>query len=144
MKRIFKYFRANRFDQDLDDELKAHLEERLDELVENGMNPEQARADALRQFGNRGRVAEMCHEAWSLGPLDEIFHDLKYAIRVLRRNPVFATVSILSLGLVIGINVTIFGVVNQVLLRSLPYPRAGDLFAVWGRSINHGVEPMNV
>jgi putative ABC transport system permease protein len=144
MKRIFKYFRANHFDQDLDDELKAHLEERIDELVENGMNLDAARADALRQFGNRARVAEMCHEAWSLGPLDEIFHDLKYAIRVLRRNPVFATVSILSLALGIGINVTIFGAVNQVLLRALPYPRAGDLFAVWGRSINHGVEPMHV
>jgi putative ABC transport system permease protein len=144
MKRIVKYFRANRFDQDLDAELNAHLEERIDELVENGMNPEDARAEALRQFGNRTRVAEMCHEAWSFGPLDEFFQDLKYAVRVLLRDPVFATVSIISLALGIGVNVTIFGAVNQVLLRALPYPRAGDLFAVWGRSINHGAEPMHV
>lgn len=144
MKRILRYFRANRFNQDLDAELKAHLEERIDELVDNGMSPDEARAEALRQFGNRTRVAEMCRDAWTFSPLDEVFQDLKYAVRGLRRSPVFATVSILSLALGIGANVTIFGAVNQVLLRALPYPRAEDLFAVWGRSMNHGAEQMHV
>ena len=103
-----------------------------------------ARAQALRGFGNRARVAETSREQWSFASLDEFAQDLRYAARVLRKSPVFATVAVLSLALGIGANTVIFSAVDHVLLRSLPYPRSGELFAVWSRSAAHGAEPMQV
>ena len=144
MKRILRYFRSRRFESELKAEMQAHLEERIDDLVEAGLTPERARIEALRQFGNRTHLAEECHEKWSFGWLDELGQNLRFALRMLARNPVFATVSILSLALGIGANSVIFGAVDQVLLRSLPYRQPGDLFAVWGHRKDHNGEPMHV
>ena len=144
MKRILRYFRAGRFERDLVAEMQAHLDEKIEELVTEGLSPEEARARAVRCFGNRTQLAESCRERWAFGSFDEIGRDLRYALRGLRKSPVFATVAVLSLALGIGANTIVFSGVNHVLLQPLPYPQGGRLLAVWSRSISHGAEPMHV
>src|SRR5581483_2561871 len=144
MKRIVRYFRAKRFEGDLADEMRAHLDEKIEELVDGGLGLEEARAIAPRQFGNRTQVAEVCREQWIFVSFDQITQDLRYAFRALRKSPVFAAVAVLSLALGIGANTVVFSAVSQVLLRSLPYPQPDRLFAVWSRSASHGGEPMHV
>jgi len=144
MKRVLRYLRAERFEHDLSAEIEAHLEEKIDQFIEEGRTPEAARANALRQFGNRTRVAEYSREQWAFVPFDEFVQDLRFACRILARNPAFTTVAVLSLALGIGANTILFGAVDQVLLHALPYREPACLFAVTSRSANHGIEPMQV
>ncbi len=144
MKRILRYFRAKQFDRDLKAEIATHLEEKIDEYIEEGWESEAARTKALRQFGNRTRIRADWRNQWAYVSLDEIIQDLRYAVRILMRSPMFATVSILSLALGVGVNAIVFGVVDQVLIRSLPYLEPKRLFSVSSRSPNHGTEPMQV
>jgi hypothetical protein len=99
MNRILRYFRAKRFDRDLKAEIDAHLEEKVDQFIEDGLAPDAARVKALRQFGNRTHAREDSRRQWAYEPLDEIVQNLQYAFRVFSRSPVFTTVAVLSLAL---------------------------------------------
>ena len=144
MRRILRYFRARRFERNLAAEIEAHLDEKTDELIAGGLRPDEARAQALRNFGNRTRLAETCREEWAFVPLEEIAQDLRYGLRLLRKSPVFTATAVFSLAMGIGANTVIFSAVNHVLLSPLPYPQSDRLFAVWGRSAARGAEPMHV
>jgi predicted permease len=140
MKRILRYLRQRRFDRDLEAELQAHLDERVDDLIDDGLSPEQARAAASRRFGNRTLLAERSREVWVFASLDAIWEDLRFAARMLRKNPGFTGVALLSLALGIGTNTIIFSAVDNVLLRALPYSAPDRLLTIWGRATSHGVE----
>ncbi|HVP46050.1 MAG TPA: ABC transporter permease [Bryobacteraceae bacterium] len=144
MKRILRYLRLRRFERDLAAEFEAHLDEKVDELMAEGVGLEEARARALGEFGNRTRLAETYREQWAFTLLDETGQDLRHAVRILRKGPLFTAVAVLSLALGIGANIVIFSSVEHVLLHSLPYPQSERLFAVWGHSASHGGEPMHV
>jgi predicted permease len=140
MKRILRYFRKRRFDRDLEAELQAHLDEKADELTGEGVTPDEARAAASRRFGNRTLLAERSREMWAFVSLESIWQDVRYAARILRKNPGFTAVAVLSLALGIGVNTIVFSAVDNVLLRSLPYPAADHLLAIHSRSTSRSVE----
>ena len=114
-------------DDDLSDEMRAHLELIAEDNVEHGMSPEDARASARRYFGNLTRTQEKAREAWQFPHLETILQDLRYGLRSIRKAPGFSLVIILTLALGIGANTAIFSVVYSVLLRSLPYPHGERL-----------------
>jgi predicted permease len=116
--------------ESLDDEIKTHIEERTSELERNGATAAEARAQALREFGNRTRAVEETYESARFARFDHAARDLRYGLRQLRRNPGFALTAILTLGLGIGANVAIFQLLDAVRMRTLPVADAGRLVEI--------------
>src|SRR4051794_13578434 len=91
-----------RLQEELDDELASHLDMKAEELEAAGWPPEKARLEARRRFGNVGRAAEQAREQHVFTFLETLVHDLRFAVRRLRREPAFTIAAVLTLGLVIG------------------------------------------
>jgi putative ABC transport system permease protein len=126
----FGFARRRRALADLDREIRAHIEQDIQDNIDRGMSPAEAHRQALLKFGNVARVKEDTHDVWAWRWLRDALQDLGYAIRILRRNPGFASVSVLTLALGIGANIAIFAVVQAALLRALPYPNPDEVVAV--------------
>ncbi len=119
-------------DQELKEELEAHLRMAAQDRVDRGESSAEARANAKREFGNSGLIAEVTRETWGWAGLYRFVQDVRYGARVLRRNPVFAAVAIFTLALGIGATTAIFSVVYGVLLRPLPYDKPEQIVRLWG------------
>jgi len=118
--------------RDLDDELNAHVEMRAAELIAAGMTPAEAAAEARRRFGNLTNSRENTRDVHIFTLIEGIFQDLRYAARVLRRQPMFTFAAALTLALVIGANGAIVSLLETVLLRPLPFDRPGELVLLYG------------
>ena len=124
---------------DLDDEIAFHLSEEADERVAAGIDPVVARLAATRDFGNVTLIRETTREAWGWSGLERGWQDTRYALRMMRRDPGFSAVAILTLALGIAATTAVLTVVNALVLRPLPYPDADRLVVLFATTPTAGV-----
>jgi predicted permease len=127
--RLVALFRKKDLDHEFSEELATHIELLIAENIRRGMTPERARRDAFIKLGGIEPAKELHRDTRGLPILDSLLQDLRYTFRILRRDAGFATFAILIVGLGIGASSTIYGVVNTLLIRPLPFRDPGSL--VW-------------
>ena len=123
-------FSRNRRYDDLAVSIQEHLDERTEELIADGMSEKEASQQARREFGNVTLTAERSREAWQWPRLENLWADVRFAFLRLTKAPGFAATVILTLAIGIGANTAVFSVLNSVLIKPLPYPRAEELVGI--------------
>jgi len=138
--RIRSLFKRRAADNDLDDELQFHLDQKTNEFISKGLTEKEARYAARREFCGVEQSKEACRDQRKVNWLHDLAQDLRYGARMLRKTPGFTAVAILTLALGIGANTAIFSAAYGILLKQLPYPRASQLIEF--RAERSGLDPL--
>ena len=144
LSRLFLVLARRRLDHDARLEIDAHLDLLTERYLRRGMTPEEARTAARRQFGNTLLVREELYGMNSIGWIERVTQDLRFAFRLFRKNTGFAVAAVGTLALGIGATTAVFSVVNAVLIRPLPYPDPDALVAVWHSAQFQGQTSNNI
>ena len=122
-----KFFHRSQLADEMEEELRSHIQYRADDLERSGVDRAEAERRARIEFGGQERFREECYEALGGNFMETLIQDLRFSLRVLRKSPGFALVAVLTLALAIGANAVVFGVLNGPLLRPLNVPQAESL-----------------
>jgi predicted permease len=120
LSRLSNVFRGNRLDRDLDDELQFHIQARVEDLIRRGLTPEDAAQQAQRHFGNQLLLRERSRDVKLFSWLESIFHDVRFGLRMLRKDRAVTAAAVVSLSLAIGACTAAFSLIDAVILRKLP------------------------
>jgi len=133
-RRVRALFQKEKLDQELDEEVRFHVQQQTEVNMQAGMNPEEARYAALRQFGWVESIKEKCRDQRGARWIEDLQSDVWFALRTMSKNRGFTAIAMVTLALGIGANTGIFSVVYTVLLKPLPFENAGSL--VWLREVD--------
>jgi putative ABC transport system permease protein len=132
-------FQRSQVERELDEELRFHIDQRVEQEIARGLTPEAAHYVAVRAMEGIEQKKEECRDMRRLNFIETLLQDLRYAVRSFGKSPGFTAVAILTLTLGIGASLAILTVVNSVLLRPLPFPDADRLVVLFATSPNRGV-----
>jgi hypothetical protein len=139
--RIRSLFRKDAVEQELDQELRFHVERQIAENIAAGIPAEEARRAAMREFGGVEKVKEECRDERRVNRLETLAADLRFGLRTLRKSPGFAVLSVLTLALGIGANTAVFSMVNALLLHPYKFHDLDRLVRVWEyRGVDEGFD----
>ena len=126
-----RLWRRSRLEEQLENEMRFHLDQHTADMIAQGHDPAEARRQARLALGGEEQVKENCRDARGTRWLEDLWQDFRYAVRTLRQRPGFTAVGALTLALGIGASTAIFSVVNPILFEPLPYPHAGRIMMIW-------------
>jgi predicted permease len=132
--------RRRDFEEGMSEELRFHIEQYTDDLVRSGMSREKAAHVIRAELGSPINIKTDCREAFGVHLFDEFRRQLSYAARLLRKTPAFTATALLTLAVCFGANLTIFAVIDSVLLRPLPFPEPDRLMTIFNTYPKAGVE----
>ena len=138
---IRRFMHRNRKDEDLAEEIESHLAHEQDVQTERGLPPQEARRQARLRFGNPHATRERVWRYRSFPLIEDVWRDLRFALRSLARTPGFTSIAILVIAVGIGVNTAVFSVINAVLLKPLTYPDPQALVQM-GNTSSHGAFPV--
>ena len=130
-------FRRSRVEGDMEEELRAHIQSRAEDLARSGVPRPEAERRARVEFGGYQKFKEECREATGTHFLETLLQDVRFAIRILRKSPGFTAVAVLTLALGIGANTAIFSVLEAQIWRPLPFPESNRLLFVGRTDLKH-------
>ena len=132
LRSIFRVARSREhFEDSMSDELRFHLEQVTADFVRAGVPPAEAERRARLELGGLNSVKEECRQSRGLHMVDEFVRQVRYAARLMRKEPWFTLTALLTLAVCLGANLTIFAVLDSVLLRPLPFPEAERLVTIF-------------
>ena len=126
------FFWREQADRELDEELQYHLNRATQRNIDRGMTAAEAHRAAFLDLGGLEQVKEECRDARGLRFIDELYQDIRYGVRMMRKAPAFTFVAVATLALAIGANTMVLGLINALLIRPLSFPDAKELVLLWG------------